>query len=136
MAQNRNQADFRGQYFAMGNPILNRTAPLSSSTTANLNLTAANVLSGLVAHNPGTTATNVNLPTAASLVDALGGVNVGDTIMLTIVNSGTTTGVDTLVAGTGGSFDANEPAAGRTVAVGTSRTVFIRFTSATTYVVY
>lgn len=129
---NPRQIDWRGIDLATTRDIA-VTTPTVSTTATNLTVTTAMIAGGILAHNPGAVATNLNLPTAAALAAEFGEMRAGDTICFQVINAGTTTGVDTLVAGSGGSIPANVLA---TVAIGTSRTVYIRFTSATTYEVY
>lgn len=109
------------------------TTPTVSTTTANQTVTTDIILGGILAQNPGTTATNLNLPTAAALYAATGEMRTGDTIRFQVVNAGTSTGVLTLVAGTGGTIPTNVLT---TVGAGMTRTVQIRCTGPTTYDVY
>jgi hypothetical protein len=118
---------FRGVAFA--NPdIQNVPTPLSVSTNA-ITLTAQQVINSIFV-NGGSTAT-VTLPSAAALRQGLAayldlqGVQVGDTIGLLVCNS---TGLMSLVGGTGGSADAN---GATTVLAGQSKNLLFRFTNVT-----
>lgn len=129
---NSRQLDMRGMDSVTTRNFI-VTTPTVSTTTTNQTVTADIILGGILAQNPGTTATNLNLPTAASLYGATGEMKVGDTIRFQVVNAGTSTGVLTLVAGTGGTVPTNVLT---TVGAGMTRTVHIRCTGPTTYDVY
>lgn len=64
-------------------------------------LTVAQLMAGIVSVDPSTSAANYTLPTVALLEVALPDKKVGTTFDLTIINLGTSSGVATIVAGTG-----------------------------------
>ena len=80
------------------------------------------------------------LPTAALLVAAIPGAQVGDVVRCLIVNGSDAAEAITLAEGTGGGFDANQTATSRVIAQNGSKTIAIRLTNVTAaseaYVVY
>lgn len=75
-------------------------APTTATTTATL--TAAQILGGLLVGTAGTGAANYTLPTVALLEAALtNAVKVNGTFDFTIINLGTSSGIITVVVGTG-----------------------------------
>lgn len=115
-------------------------AAFSDATAGNITLTAAQVLGGTVVRDPNGAGRTDTLPTAALLVAALPGAQVGDIIELTIVNGADAAETITIAAGAGGAFDANQTAASRVIIQNTSKTARIRLTNVTAsseaYVVY
>ena len=82
-------------------------APLTETGTSAVTLTAAEVTSGILIANPGTTGTTYTMPIVATsgatvgVNDLVSNAKVGSTFNWTIVNIGTTTGDITLAAGSG-----------------------------------
>ena len=74
-------------------------APQTATTTATL--TAAQVTGGILVGSPGTSAADYTLPTATSIDAIMTNMKVGSTFNLTIINLGTSSGVITVLAGTG-----------------------------------
>lgn len=74
-------------------------APQTATATATLTVTQ--IINGLLVGNPSTTAASYTLPTAALIDATLTNAKVGSTFDLTIINLGTSTGLITVVVGTG-----------------------------------
>jgi hypothetical protein len=126
--------DKDGNLVNRGFPRHQRAAFTSISTAGNVTLTAAQLLSGTIVRNANGADRTDTLPTAALLVaalNALSGAEVGDIVETTIVNGSTTTGIITIAAGTGGTFDANQTAASRVVPLNASKKITIRLTNVT-----
>ena len=71
------------------------------TATATATLTAAQITGGILVGNPSTTAASYTLPTA-TLIDAVfTNAKVNSTFKLTVINLGTSTGLITMVVGTG-----------------------------------
>jgi hypothetical protein len=111
-----------------------RAAFTSLATAGNATYTAAQLLSGTIVRNAAGADRTDTLPTAALLVaalNALSGAEVGDIVETYIVNGSTTTGIITIAAGAGGTFDTNQTAASRVVPLNASKKITIRITSIT-----
>jgi hypothetical protein len=76
-----------------------QAAPQTATATATL--TAAQVTGGILVGNPSTTAASYTLPTAAAIDAVFVNSKVNSTFRLVIVNLGTSTGLITVVVGTG-----------------------------------
>jgi hypothetical protein len=74
-------------------------APQTATATATLTVTQ--IINGLLVGSPSTTAASYTLPTAALIDATLTNAKVGSTFDLTIVNLGTSSGLITVVVGTG-----------------------------------
>jgi len=74
-------------------------APQTATATATLTVTQ--IINGLLVGSPSTSAASYTLPTAALIDATLTNAKVGSTFDLTIVNLGTSSGLITLVVGTG-----------------------------------
>ena len=74
-------------------------APQTATATATLTVTQ--IINGLLIGNPSTSAASYTLPTAALIDATLTNAKVGSTFDLTIVNLGTSSGLITVVVGTG-----------------------------------
>ena len=74
-------------------------APQTATATATLTVTQ--ITNGLLVGSPSTTAASYTLPTAALIDATLTNAKVGSTFDLTIVNLGTSSGLITVVVGTG-----------------------------------
>jgi len=79
------------------------TATLTNlfSATATATLTVPQITGGILVGNPSTSAASYTLPTAALIDATLTNAKVGSTFELTIVNLGTSSGLITVVVGTG-----------------------------------
>ena len=76
-----------------------QAAPQTATATATL--TVAQVTGGVLVGNPSTTAASYTLPTAAAIDAVFVNSKVNSTFRLVIVNLGTSTGLITVVVGTG-----------------------------------
>lgn len=74
-------------------------APQTATATATLTVTQ--IINGLLVGSPSTSAASYTLPTAALIDATLTNAKVGSTFELTIVNLGTSSGLITVVVGTG-----------------------------------
>jgi len=74
-------------------------APQTATATATL--TVPQITGGILVGNPSTSAASYTLPTAALIDATLTNAKVGSTFELTIVNLGTSSGLITVVVGTG-----------------------------------
>jgi len=74
-------------------------APASMTVTATM--TVAQLLSGILVANPDTSAASYTLPTVAALNVVLGNAKVDSTFVLDLINIGTSSGIVTLLVGTG-----------------------------------
>lgn len=76
-----------------------QAAPQTATATATL--TVAQVTGGLLVGNPSTTAASYTLPTAAAIDAVFNNAKVNSTFRLVVINLGTSTGLITMIAGTG-----------------------------------
>jgi hypothetical protein len=76
-----------------------QAAPQTATATATL--TVAQVTGGLLVGNPSTTAASYTLPTATLIDATMTNMKVNSTFSLRIINLGTSTGLITVVVGTG-----------------------------------
>jgi hypothetical protein len=76
-----------------------QAAPQTATATATL--TAAQVTGGILVGNPSTTAASYTLPTAAALDAVFNNSKPNSTFRLVVINLGTSTGLITMVVGTG-----------------------------------
>lgn len=105
------------------------SAPTLITTAGAETYTAAQVLGGIIWRDPAGAGRTDVLPTAALLVAAMLGEQVGDTIDFLLINEADANETITLSAGTGGAFE--QLAATRIVPQNTSRLVRIRLTNVT-----
>jgi len=113
-----------------------QAAPQTATATATL--TAAQVTGGILVGNPSTTAASYTLPTA-TLIDAVfTNSKVNSTFELTIINLGTSTGLITVVVGTGITAVGNLVVAitGSAAGVGGAAQFLFRKTDTAAYTVY
>jgi len=92
-----------GYQFTDGNTneIIMGVQAAQQTATATATLTAAQITGGILVGNPSTTAASYTLPTA-TLIDAVfTNAKVNSTFKLTVINLGTSTGLITMVVGTG-----------------------------------
>ncbi|MDP1570345.1 MAG: DUF2190 family protein [Vicinamibacterales bacterium] len=115
-------------------------AAASKATAGAVTLTAAEILGGIVVADCAGAGRTYTLPTAALLVAAIPGAQVGDIVRCLVVNGSDADEALTLAAGSGGGFDANQTASSRVIPQNTSKNVHIRLTNVTAeaeaYVVY
>ena len=71
------------------------------TATATATLTVAQVTGGILVGNPTTTAASYTLPTAALIDATMTNMKTNSTFKLTVINLGTSTGLITVVVGTG-----------------------------------
>jgi len=92
-----------GYQFTDGNTneleIDTQAAPQTATATATL--TVAQVTGGILVGNPSTTAASYTLPTAALIDATMTNMKTNSTFKLTVINLGTSTGLITVVVGTG-----------------------------------
>lgn len=114
--------------------------PISDATAGNRTWTAAEILTGIIVRATAGASRSDTLPTAALLVAAVPGAQVGDTIEFMLVNGASAAETITVNAGAGGGFDANQPAGTRVLAQNVTKMINIRLTNVTpaseAYVVY
>ena len=102
---------------------------------AQATLTVAQLMAKIVSVDPSTSAANYTLPTVALLEAALPDKKVGTTFELTIVNLGSSSGVATIVAGTGWTL-VGMVTLPITTSAGSSGTFRARKVSATAWTLY
>jgi len=116
------------------------SAPTSIATAGAVTYTMAQVLSGIIVRDTSGAGRTDTFPTAALAVAGLPGVQVGDTVVVTIINGADAAETLTLQAGTNGSFDTNQTASSRVIPQNSSKDVVMRFTNVTpgseAYVLY
>ena len=76
-----------------------QAAPQTATATATLSV--AQITGGLLVGNPSTTAASYTLPTATLIDATMTNMKVNSTFRLNIINLGTSTGLITVVVGTG-----------------------------------
>lgn len=104
-------------------------AQTSLATAGNATYTAAQLLSGSIVRDCAGGARTDTLPTAALLVAAIPGAEVGMLVKTYIVNGSDAAEAITLAAGVGGAFDANQTAASRVIGQNTSKLLHCRLTN-------
>ena len=77
------------------------TQAAQQTATATATLTVAQVTGGILVGNPSTTAASYTLPTAALIDATMTNMKTNSTFKLTVINLGTSTGLITVVVGTG-----------------------------------
>ena len=110
-----------------------QAAPQTATATATL--TAAQITGGLLVGNPSTSAASYTLPTVALTEAVVVNAKVESTFRLTIINLGTTSGVITIVAGTGWTL-VGKVTVPIVSADGSSAQFLARKTGATTWTLY
>lgn len=115
-------------------------AAASKATAGAVTLTAAEVLGGVVVADCAGAGRTYTLPTAALLVAAMPGAQVGDIVRCLVVNGSDAAETITIAEGSGGGWDTNQTATSRVIPQNTSKTLTIRLTNVTAsseaYVVY
>lgn len=115
-------------------------APTLISTAGAATYTAAQVLAGLLLRDPASASRTDVLPTAALLVAALRGEEIGDVIRCKIINCADAAEVISLTAGSGGALSTDVPAGNFDIAQNITKEIFIRLTGVVAgseaYVVY
>lgn len=113
-----------------------QAAPQTATSTATL--TTAQVLGGLLVVDPTTTASSLTMPTAAAIDAVMTNMKTNSTFRLTVVNIGTSTGLVTMVVGTGITAVGNLVVAitGSAAGVGGAAQFLFRKTGTAAYTVY
>jgi hypothetical protein len=129
-----------GYQFTDGNTNENvmgvQTAPQTATATATL--TVAQVTGNLLVGNPSTTAASYTMPTAAAIDAVFNNAKVNSTFRLVVINLGTSTGLITMIAGTGITTVGNLVVAitGSSAGVGGAAEFLFRKTGDAAYTVY
>lgn len=115
-------------------------APTQIATAGAATYTAAQILAGIVLRDPAGAGRTDVLPTAALLVGALRGEEIGDVIKFVLCNQADANETITLTAGSGGAFDTGVTSTQKTVVQDAKKEVYIRLTGVVAgseaYVVY
>ena len=129
-----------GYQFTDGNTneleIDTQAAPQTATSTATL--TTTQVLGGLLVVDPTTTASSLTMPTATAIDAVMTNMKTNSTFRLTVVNIGTSTGLVTMVVGTGITAVGNLVVAitGSAAGVGGAAQFLFRKTGTAAYTVY
>lgn len=129
-----------GYQFTDGNlneiPMSSQATPQTATTTATL--TAAQVTGGVLVGTAGTGAVSYTMPTAAAIDAVFTNSKVGSTFELTVINLGTSSGIITMVVGTGITAVGNLLVAitGSAAGVGAAGQFLFRKTGDAAYTVY
>jgi hypothetical protein len=129
-----------GYQFTDGNTneleIDTQAAPQTATATATL--TVAQITGGLLVGSPSTTAASYTLPTATLIDATMTNMKVNSTFSLRIINLGTSTGLITVVVGTGITAVGNLVVAitGSAAGVGGAAQFLFRKTGTAAYTVY
>jgi hypothetical protein len=92
-----------GYQFTDGNTneIIMGVQAAPATATATATLTVAQLTGGMLVGNPSTTAASYTMPTAAAIDAVFNNAKVNSTFELKVVNLGTSSGLITMVVGTG-----------------------------------
>jgi len=129
-----------GYQFTDGNlneiPMSSQATPQTATTTATL--TAAQVTGGILVGTAGTGAVSYTMPTATAIDAVFTNAKVGSTFDLTVINLGTSSGIITMVVGTGITAVGNLLVAitGSAAGVGAAGQFLFRKTGDAAYTVY
>ena len=129
-----------GYQFTDGNTneIVMGVQPAPQTATATATLTVAQVTGGLLVGSPSTTAASYTMPTAAAIDAVFNNAKVNSTFELKVINLGTSTGLITMVVGTGITAVGNLVIAitGSAAGVGGAAQFLFRKTADAAYTVY
>jgi hypothetical protein len=75
--------------------------PAPQTATSTATLTVTQLLGGLLVVDPTTTASSLTMPTAAAIDAVMTNLKTNSTFRLVVINLGTSTGIVTMVVGTG-----------------------------------
>ena len=129
-----------GYQFTDGNTneIIMGVQAAPQTATATATLTVAQVTGGLLVGNPSTTAASYTMPTAAAIDAVFNNAKVNSTFELKVVNLGTSSGLITMVVGTGITAVGNLVIAitGSAAGVGGAAQFLFRKTADAAYTVY
>jgi len=108
------------------------------TATATATLTVTQITNDILVGNPSTSAASYTLPTAAAIDAVMTNMKVNSTFMLTVINLGTSSGVITMVVGTGITAVGNLLVAitGSAAGVGGAAQFLFRKTGTAAYSVY
>ena len=108
------------------------------TATSTATLTTTQVLGGLLVVDPTTTASSLTLPTATAIDAVMTNMKTNSTFRLTVINIGTSTGLVTMVVGTGITAVGNLVVAitGSAAGVGGAAEFLFRKTGTAAYTVY
>jgi len=108
------------------------------TATSTATLTTTQVLGGLLVVDPTTTASSLTLPTATAIDAVMTNMKTNSTFRLTVINLGTSTGLVTMVVGTGITAVGNLVVAitGSAAGVGGAAEFLFRKTGTAAYTVY
>jgi hypothetical protein len=129
-----------GFQFTDGNtnemPMGVQAAPQTATATATL--TVAQLTGGLLVGNPSTTAASYTMPTATAIDAVFSNAKINSTFELKVINLGTSTGLITMVVGTGITAVGNLVIAitGSAAGVGGAAQFLFRKTADAAYTVY
>lgn len=123
-----------------GERMVDQTTPSAITTAGAVTYTADQIYGGIILRDPNGAGRTDILPTAALLVSFMQEEQIGDTLFCTIINTADAAETITIQAGSGGAFDAAQPAASKAIAQNTSKQLIIRITGiaagSEAYVVY
>jgi len=108
------------------------------TATATATLTVTQITNDILVGNPSTSAASYTLPTAAAIDAVMTNMKVNSTFLLTVINLGTSSGVITMVVGTGITAVGNLLVAitGSAAGVGGAAQFLFRKTGTAAYSVY
>ena len=108
------------------------------TATSTATLTTTQVLGGLLVVDPTTTASSLTMPTATAIDAVMTNMKTNSTFRLTVINIGTSTGLVTMVVGTGITAVGNLVVAitGSAAGVGGAAQFLFRKTGTAAYTVY
>jgi len=108
------------------------------TATSTATLTTTQVLGGLLVVDPTTTASSLTLPTATAIDAVMTNMKTNSTFRLTVINLGTSTGLVTMVVGTGITAVGNLVVAitGSAAGVGGAAEFLFRKTGTAAYTLY
>jgi len=114
------------------------TQAAQQTATATATLTTTQVLGGLLVVDPTTTASSLTMPTATAIDAVMTNMKTNSTFRLTVINIGTSTGLVTMVVGTGITAVGNLVVAitGSAAGVGGAAQFLFRKTGTAAYTVY
>jgi hypothetical protein len=75
--------------------------PAPQTATSTATLTTAQILGGILVVDPTTTASSLTMPTATAIDAVMTNLKTNSTFRLVVINLGTSTGIVTMVVGTG-----------------------------------
>jgi len=114
------------------------TQAAQQTATATATLTTTQVLGGLLVVDPTTTASSLTMPTATAIDAVMTNMKTNSAFRLTVINIGTSTGLVTMVVGTGITAVGNLVVAitGSAAGVGGAAQFLFRKTGTAAYTVY